>query len=134
MLGINRDLTVYRCGDTINAECLVGSGVVGFCLDNPLRSQFLVHRSRNGIFENTFIGTVAFFGNLAGGAVLQNTDAEGGKNGGICFIQYRNHIEHHLGRIATAVMPPVKEKVFSPGYNSGKPSPDTVSFFDSVPL
>ena len=133
-MGINRDLPIDGCGNAVNAEYLVLCGVIGFCFHQTLGADFLVKSAGDGILQNALICAVSFLGDLAGCTVLENTDSESVEIRRICFVKYRDHTQHHLGITDTAVMPPEKEMAFSPGNNSGNPSPDTVSFLGSASL
>ena len=66
MLGIDRNLTVDGCGNAVNAEHLVFGCVVGFCLHQTLRADFLVESAGDGIFQDAFVCAVSLFGDLAG--------------------------------------------------------------------
>ena len=132
MLCIYGNNPVYGCCDAVNAEGLVGGGVVRFYLYNALIVQFRIVSTACRILEDALVSSVSFFRDFAGNGIRKRTDAVSGKIGGICFEKNRYHTVAHLGMISTPVILPSKETVFSPGYRRGKPSPDTVSFFASV--
>ena len=51
VLTVDGDDTVERLRDTVNAECLVGGGVIGFCLDDALLGDKPVVLTADRIFE-----------------------------------------------------------------------------------
>ena len=51
VLTVDGDDTVERLRDTVNAECLVGGGVIGFCLDDAFLGDKPVVLTADRIFE-----------------------------------------------------------------------------------
>ena len=132
MLCVYGNNSVYGCCDAVNAEGLVGGGVVRFYFYDALVSQFRIVSTACRILEDALVSSVSFFRDFAGNGIRKRTDAVSGKVRGIRFEKNRYHTVAHLGMISTPVILPSKETVFSPGYRRGNPSPVTVSFFASV--
>ena len=51
MLTVDGDDTVERLRDTVNAECLVGGGIVGLCLDDAFLGDKFVMLTAHRVFE-----------------------------------------------------------------------------------
>ena len=76
MLTVDGDDTVERLRDTVNTECLVGGGVIGFCLDDALLGDKPIVLSTDRVFEQALKHTVSLFGDFAGNSVRQHTKTE----------------------------------------------------------
>lgn len=96
MLTVDRDDAVQRLCDTVNAERLVGGGVVGFCLDDALLGDQPVVLTADRVFEQTLKHTVSLFGHLTGDGIRQHATAEGREIRGVGWVQNWNHERHLL--------------------------------------
>jgi len=76
MLPVDGDDAIQRLCDTVNAECLVGCGVVGLCLDDALFGDKPVVLTVDWVFEQALEHAVSFFGHFAGNGVRQHSEAE----------------------------------------------------------
>ena len=76
VLTVDRDDAVQWLRDAVNAECLVGGGVVGLCLDDALLGDKSVMLTADRVFEQTLEYAVPFFSHFAGNGVRQHTKTE----------------------------------------------------------
>ena len=109
-------------GDLIDAERLIFRLVCGLCEDDVPLLQIPGMDAVRRVLHLQLIAAVPFFGDQAGLAVRQLSDAVIGKFRFIGCIQAWDHSVHHLGVTSTAVMPPVHVICVFPGGSSGKSS------------
>ena len=76
MLTVDGDDAVQRLCDAVNAERLVGGGVIGLCLDNALLGDKPVVLTADRVFEQTLEYAVPLLGHFAGDGIRQHTKPE----------------------------------------------------------
>ena len=76
VLTVDGDDAVQWLRDAVNTECLVGGGVIGFCLDNALLGDKPIVLTADRVFEQALEHTVSLLGDFAGNGVRQHTKAE----------------------------------------------------------
>ena len=95
MLTVDGDDAFQRLRDTVNAERLVGCGVVGLCLDDALLGDKLIVLTAHRVFEQALGHTVSLLGNFAGNGVRQHSKTKCRKVRSVGQIKHRDH-EYHL--------------------------------------
>ena len=132
VLCVYRHNARHRPGDAVDPERLGGGIGPGLHHDNGAGLDVAVVLAVDGIGQLAFKALVAFFGDGAGNAVVQNADAVAVKDCFVSRIKYRFHaIKHHLGMISTDWTPPVHVMALLPAERTGYSAMATVLFLFS---